>query len=458
MQSNEPFPLSPKYIDFMKHEASAEFLEGTTYAGKTTVAIPKFMNKVMLSPKKSIIAGLDLGTIQKNIITKDHGIIEIYGDYEKGGLIEQNTNGTKEDSLPHLLFHTPYGIKTIYLIGYDNASRWKKALGGQYGNLLIDEFNIADMDFVREAFMRADYRLCTMNPDDPNKECYTQYVNKSRPIDKYKNDAPVELLKMLNQPQTNDWTWWYFTFDDNASLTPEKKHDIISTTPRGTKLWKNKIQGLRGKATGLIFNIEKKNIITVEQAKKLDYKIFSIGCDTSYSKETHDKLTLEGIGITTNNKCVLLKEKGFNNKNRENPFAPSDAVRWILEFMEEFKQEWGFARTCYIDSADSGTIMEAKKMKRITHCVYNFEPSWKKTKIITRIQLEQSWLGTEDFLIVNTCTGYQAESDVYSWTEDNTPEDKNDHHRNGCQYAWLPYKRQIGNWEKIRQIIKDAEN
>lgn len=106
----------------------------------------------------------------------------------------------------------------------------------------------------------------------------------------------------------------------------------------------------------------------------------TVGCDTSYSKETHDKVTIEGGGITVDNKFVILKEKGFNNKNRDNPFAPSDVVQWLLEFMEEFKQEWGFARTCYIDSADSGTIMEAKKMKRKTHCVYNFEPAWKKTK------------------------------------------------------------------------------
>lgn len=87
------------------------------------------------------------------------------------------------------------------------------------------------MEFVREIFMRCDYRVCTMNPDDPNKECYTQYVNKSRPIEKYKNDAPIELLEMLNEPQTRDWTWWYFSFEHNLSLTQEKKEDLISSVP-----------------------------------------------------------------------------------------------------------------------------------------------------------------------------------------------------------------------------------
>lgn len=456
MNNEQVFPFSNKYIDFMKHEASVEFLEGTTFAGKTTVAIPKFMFKVAQSSKKlHIIAGLDLGTIEKNIINKDNGLLEIFGDFKNGGLIEYNASGKGIHSLPHILYHTPNGVKVIYIVGYDNKARWKKVLGGQYGCIFIDEFNIADMDFVREIFMRCDYRICTMNPDDPNKECYTQFVNKSRPIKKYENDAPTELLKMLNEPQMKDWTWWYFTFDDNASLTEEKKKDIIDSVPIGTKLHKNKILGLRGKATGLCFDLQSKNIITVEEAKKMKFILFSIGCDTSYSKETHDKVTLEGIGITIDRKCVLLKEKTYNNKDRTIPFAPSDVVQWIVEFMEEFKNEWGFARICFIDNADQGTIMEARKAKRQNNLIYNFENAWKKTKVITRVQLQESWLGTSDFLVVETCKDYISECNSYSFDENNQPEDANDHSINGCQYAWLPYKKKIGNWEIIKKIIKD---
>lgn len=78
------FPLSEKYIDFLSYDASVEFLEGTTSAGKTTVAVPKFMFKIAqyLGTKPSIIAGLDLGTIEKNIINSDHGLIDVFGDYE----------------------------------------------------------------------------------------------------------------------------------------------------------------------------------------------------------------------------------------------------------------------------------------------------------------------------------------------------------------------------------------
>ena len=115
--NSEIFPLSDKYIDFLGYEASAEFLEGTTFAGKTTVGIPKFMFKIMQdkSSKPSIIAGLDLGTIEKNIINSDMGLIEIFGEYENGGCIEYKPNGAGKISLPHILFHTQNGIKTIYV-------------------------------------------------------------------------------------------------------------------------------------------------------------------------------------------------------------------------------------------------------------------------------------------------------------------------------------------------------
>lgn len=460
MIENEAFPLSEKYIDFLNYDASVEFLEGTTFAGKTTVAIPKYMFKIAAytGGKPSIIAGLDLGTIEKNIINADNGLIAVFGDYDEGGAIEYYPKGHAKIRLPHIIYHTPNGNKTIYILGYDNQARWKKALGGQCYGLFIDEFNIADMDFVREAFMRADYRLCTMNPDDPNKDCYKQYVNKSRPIEKYKNDAPNELLEMLNEPQTKDWTWWYFTFDHNKSLTPEKKKDIIESVPVGTKLWKNKIKGLRGKATGLVFNLEKKDIITEIEAKQHKFVRFWIGCDTSYSRKTHDKLTFEFGGITDQGKCILLEEQTENNKDANIPFAPSDVIPKLVAFAEKCKIKWGFAKTIFIDSADAGTIEEAKKYKRLTNCIYDFVGAWKKMKNITRVQLQQSWLKTNDFLIVDTCTDYINECNVYSYTEDGELEDGNDHCIQGGQYGWIPFKKMIGNWSIIKQLIKDADD
>jgi len=246
--------LSPKYKAFLRHNAPVEFLEGTTYAGKTTVGALKFMLRVAKSPRQlHILSGLDTGTIEKNIINKELGILDIFGP-----LVEYNAGGKGQHSLPHIAFRD----KIIYVLGYDNKARWKKALGGQYGCLYIDEINIADMDYVREASMRCDYLIATLNPDDPSLPIYEEYINHSRPLPEFAHDAP-ELLAMLNKEPKPGWVHWFFTFDDNPALTPEKKAQIIATVPPGTKLYKNKIQGLRGRSTGLVFDLRRQKSTTI---------------------------------------------------------------------------------------------------------------------------------------------------------------------------------------------------
>lgn len=120
--------LSEKYKAFLKCQTPVEFLEGTTAAGKTTVGIFKFMLKVAQSPKKlHILAADDTGTAEKNIINKDLGILDDFGS-----LVEYNGSGTKDDKIPHILFHTSSGDKTIYVLGYGNKKKWKKGATPSY--------------------------------------------------------------------------------------------------------------------------------------------------------------------------------------------------------------------------------------------------------------------------------------------------------------------------------------
>ena len=78
--SSEALKLSKKYKAFLKCNAPAEFLEGTTAAGKTTVGLFKFMLKVAQSKKKlHILAADDTGAAEKNIIQKDLGILDDFG-------------------------------------------------------------------------------------------------------------------------------------------------------------------------------------------------------------------------------------------------------------------------------------------------------------------------------------------------------------------------------------------
>ncbi len=434
--------LSDKYRAFVKHNCLVEFLEGTTFAGKTTVGIVKFMLKVEASNKTAhILSGLDVGTIEKNLINKEFGLIDVFGfkaSYHSGG--------SGNIILPHIALNGERGQKIIYVLGYADKARWKKALGGQYGCVYIDEINIADMDYVREVSIRCDYLLATLNPDDPSLPVYEEYINHSRPLPVWEHETPPELLKQLNGETKKSWTHWYFSFEHNAALTPEKREQIESSVAKDTKLYKNKILGLRGRSTGLIFNLERRNIITHDQAKEYKFSLFSCGVDTAYSQKSDDTFSFVFTGFTECRKKIALAERVYNNKTLSKPLSPSDIAVKLVEFLELCRAQWGLAKDIFIDNADQATLLECQKYKRLNGGLYNFIAAYKKMKILDRINLESGWLAKGDSLVADSCAGLINEMNVYSWKEDkNEPEDKNDHSINACQYSWLPYIGRIGD-------------
>lgn len=453
--SDERLLLSEKYKAFIRCDAPVEFLEGTTAAGKTTVGLFKFMLKVAESKKKlHILAAKDTGTAEKNIINKDLGIIDDFGQ-----LVEYHGNGTKDDKIPHLLYHTSKGDKVIYVLGYGDKQKWQKALGGQYGCLYIDEINTADIDFVRESAMRCDYLMATLNPDDPALPIYKEYINCSRPLPEWEQETPKEIKDELKEEPKPNWVHWFFSFVHNLGLPKEKLDKIIANTPKGTKIWKNKIEGLRGKATGLVFsNFDRKRHVKTkawlkQQLKndEIKIKIVTAGLDTSYSSESEDTIAMVYQIITTDRKVITVDEEIYSNADLTIPLAPSDTVERFIEFLERNRKEWGFARDVFIDSADQATITELNKHKRLHGSAYNFIPAYKKTTIIDRIMLQISWLQQDAYLVLEHRVNHISELERYSWKEDknNEPEDRNDHTINASQYAWLPYKMQIGDKDEM---------
>lgn len=411
------------------------------------------MLKVADSPKKlHILSGLDLGTIEKNIISKELGILDDFGD-----LVTYWPGGHGQYSLPHLEFHSPGGTKIVLVLGYDNKTRWKKALGGQYGCLYIDEINIADMEYVREVTMRCDYLMATLNPDDPGLPIYREYINCSRPLPQWAKDTPKEILNQLNQPCKPGWVHWFFSFEHNLGLTPEKKARIIGNVPKGTKLYKNKILGLRGRATGLVFNLEERQILTEQKLrammedkeKPLKFLLFTAGLDTSYSQNSDDSFAFTFAGITACRKLITLDVQAINNRDLAKPLTPSDLPPLFEAFLEKNRHRWGFARDTFIDSADQATILECNKHKRNNGSIYNFLPAWKKMKILDRIHLQSGWMAQGYWYVLDHCTALIDEMNLYSWKDDRyEPEDANDHCINSQQYAFLPYKDRIGQGGK----------
>ena len=165
---------------------------------------------------------------------------------------------------------------------------------------------------------------------------------------------------------------WFFSFAHNLGLPPEKLAKIIQNTPKGTKIWKNKIEGLRGKATGLIFpNFDrKKHVVTAAWVKKqvkagqIRFRKFSAGLDTSYSAKSPDTIAMLFMGITFDRRLIVLSEKVYSNADLDKPLAPSDTVEKFVDFLDRNEKEWGLAKDVFVDSADQATITELRKYKR----------------------------------------------------------------------------------------------
>ena len=443
--------LSPKGLAFLRCRARCEFLEGTTYAGKTTLALLKFALRCAASSRRlHILSGLDLGTIEKNIINKEFGLLE-----DLGPLAEYRPAGKGEHSAPHILLRTSDGERVIYVLGYDNKARWKKALGGQYGCVYIDEINIADMEYVREAAMRSDYLLATLNPDDPRKAVYTEYIDHARPLPEWSHDTPTPLLAQLARPARRGWVHWFFGFGDNAALTEEKRQRIVEAAPAGTQLYRSKILGLRGRSEGLVFEppesckVGRRELRRQMEAGTLRFTRFACGVDTSYSQNTEDTFAFVFDGLTADRRKVTLAAEVHSNRARRSagrePLAPSDIPPLLEEFLERQRAAWGFGRKVFIDSADQATLTECRKHKRRNGSLYDFVPAWKRLSVLDRIKLESGWLAHGQHLFVEEeCKPLLEEMERYSWEDTGRPEDGNDHCINAEQYAWMAYLEEIG--------------
>lgn len=446
------FKLTNKYRDFIRDMGTdVDVLEGTTASGKTTIAAGvKFMAKVAASDKKiHAIAARSVGVAEKNILNSDNGLLALHPSAVYNG------NGNKSDKIPHIV----YGNKVIYILGYSSKDKWEIVLGSQFGCVFIDEANTANIEFLREVSSRNDYMCLTLNPDDPDMPIYKDFINCCRPLKKYKNDIPEEIKQELRREISKpNWRYWFFTFIDNAGLTEKDIAKKKSAIPIGTKIYKNKILGLRGKSTGLVFgNFKDDNIITEEELLKLiprnawknklsneKFVRFTSGLDTSYSSLSEDTVAMTFHGITNKGRFISLEEDVSNNKDKKIPFAPSDIAVKYVEFLNTCYTKWGIFDHTYVDSADQATITELKKYKREIHCNYIFNNSYKKVKIIDRINMHTGWIDTYDYLVSEECPHLIKEYNCYSYLENGEPEDKNDHCINSTQYAWIPYRMIIG--------------
>ena len=57
---------------------------------------------------------------------------------------------------------------------------------------------------------------------------------------------------------------------------------------------------------------------------------------------------MEFQGITEDRRLIILAEKVYSNADLDNPLAPSDTAVKFVDFLEQCRKEWGFAKMCLL--------------------------------------------------------------------------------------------------------------
>ena len=439
--------FSEKQKAFLTYKTNVECAEGQTYGGKTTIGAIKFILRVKASSKKQhCICGLDTGTIEKNIIKSEMGIETYFGDE-----IDYRGNGDVNYNLPHIYVKSNKGLKVIFLFGYADQSRWKKALGGQFGCAMIDEVNTADMDLVREVAMRCDYLLMTLNPDDPNLPIYREYINHCRPLPNFEKDVPSEMMnQLLSQPAKEGWVHWYFRMDDNPTLTPEKKASIIANVPEGSKTWKAKILGLRGRSEGLVYDeFTDKKIIKLEQFKWIPMEMVSkviCGLDSGLN---NDATALVTTLITTAGRLLVIPSFYYLPKIGSN--ANSQQAINIAKWLDYWLPRFGINITNMVTIIGDSAAITQDLMYEINLKTPFRAMKVEKKDILKDTQRVKSIIGKEDWFYIidagyrnplnpNEVLGHNdmfiVELNNQIWDlKKNQPMDGNDHCIDAFKYA-----------------------
>ena len=259
--------LLEKHRDLIRDRSQVIFAEGVTNASKSFIIGIAFMLRILAEPAgrtQFVLAGKSVPTLERMFIQNDASFYNLfkpicnYTSHGQGGA--------------RIVVDSPQGVKTIYLAGYDNKQRWSDILGLTIHGFNIEEINIADDEFISEAFIRTfrngGWMYASCNGGDPDTPVYTDYMNKARPLPKWADQVPKETWEELDRAEPDmSFRYYFFTFDDNPTMTQSERQALVNNTPKDSYQWKTKILGIRGIREGAIYAdymARDKNIIDLD--------------------------------------------------------------------------------------------------------------------------------------------------------------------------------------------------
>lgn len=341
-----PFNFSQKHKDYIKRSANCMYniAEGAIRAGKTVDNVFAFAYELKTTKDKLHLAtGSTVANAKLNIgDANGFGLEYIFRGQCRWGKYKDN------DALFVRGPSTRGKQRIIIFAGGAKADSFKKIRGNSYGMWIATEINLHHDNTIKEAFNRtaaASKRkfFWDLNPDNPNAEIYTEY------IDKYERKA--KLGKLLG-----GYNYQHFTIDDNINISEQRRAEIKSQYDATSIWYKRDILGQRCIAEGLIYRIFAENYKMYAWTDALPRNLnIIIGVDFGGNNSAHS-FTATGITPDFKNVIVLTSERISCRKDDGSDIDPDQLGLMFCDFCKRVTNVCGNISRVYCDSAEQVLI------------------------------------------------------------------------------------------------------
>lgn len=341
-----PFNFSQKHKDYIKRSANCMYniAEGAIRAGKTVDNVFAFAYELKTTKDKLHLAtGSTVANAKLNIgDANGFGLEYIFRGQCRWGKYKDN------DALFVRGPSTRGKQRIIIFAGGAKADSFKKIRGNSYGMWIATEINLHHDNTIKEAFNRtaaASKRkfFWDLNPDNPNAEIYTEY------IDKYERKAKSGKL-------LGGYNYQHFTIDDNINISEQRRAEIKSQYDATSIWYKRDILGQRCIAEGLIYRIFAENYKMYAWTDALPRNLnIIIGVDFGGNNSAHS-FTATGITPDFKNVIVLTSERISCRKDDGSDIDPDQLGLLFCDFCKRVINVCGnISRVC-CDSAEQVLI------------------------------------------------------------------------------------------------------
>ncbi len=341
-----PFNFSQKHKDYINRSVNCMYniAEGAIRAGKTVDNVFAFAYELKTTKDKLHLAtGSTVANAKLNIgDANGFGLEYIFRGQCRWGKYKDN------DALFVRGPSTRGKQRIIIFAGGAKADSFKKIRGNSYGMWIATEINLHHDNTIKEAFNRtaaASKRkfFWDLNPDNPNAEIYTEY------IDKYERKAKSGKL-------LGGYNYQHFTIDDNINISEQRRAEIKSQYDATSIWYKRDILGQRCIAEGLIYRIFAENYKMYAWTDALPRNLnIIIGVDFGGNNSAHS-FTATGITPDFKNVIVLTSERISCRKDDGSDIDPDQLGLLFCDFCKRVINVCGNISRVYCDSAEQVLI------------------------------------------------------------------------------------------------------